>query len=671
MTENQLATQSSPYLLQHKDNPVHWRPWGPAALEEARRQSKPILLSVGYAACHWCHVMAHESFEDPATAAVMNRLFVNIKVDREERPDIDQIYMSALHALGEQGGWPLTMFLTPDGEPIWGGTYFPRTARYGRPAFVSILEEIARVVREEPETISHNAGLLMQHLKAPQSDAARLTLDRDLLDRAAARLLGLIDREHGGIKGAPKFPQATLLDFLWRAGERTGDPAYRDAVLTTLRNICQGGIYDHLGGGFARYSVDDRWLVPHFEKMLYDNGQLVTLLTQAFIATGDRLFADRVAETIAWLAREMVTPEEAFAASIDADSEGHEGRFYVWTHDEIVDVVGEAEAVFFARAYGVYPDGNWEGVNILNRLGTTSLLTDADEARLAAARAKLLSRRDGRVRPATDDKVLADWNGLMIAALASAGATFQRFDWIAMADRAFAFITGPMARGDRLAHSWRDDKSVFPGLATDYADTITAALALHAATQEPHYLAEAEKLAATLRRHHWDDDAPGYFLSADDAEALIVRPRSATDEATPSANSVMAQNLVRLWHLTGNHAYRDDVDAIIEASAPAVAGNLFAATGMLSALDLRLNATDVVIVAPSGVSPSALVDTVRRHWTPNIILSVHAGAAGLSPSHPACGKTALDDKPTAYVCRGETCSLPITDPQALVALLRP
>ena len=671
MTENQLATQSSPYLLQHKDNPVHWRPWGPAALDEARRENKPILLSVGYAACHWCHVMAHESFEDPATAAVMNRLFVNIKVDREERPDIDQIYMSALHALGEQGGWPLTMFLTPDGEPIWGGTYFPKTARYGRPAFVSILEEVARVVNEEPDSVSHNAGLLMQHLHAPQADAAGLTLDRDLLDRAAARLLGLIDREHGGIKGAPKFPQATLLDFLWRAADRNGDPACRDALLTTLRTICQGGIYDHLGGGFARYSVDDRWLVPHFEKMLYDNGQLVTLLTQAFVATGDRLFADRIAETIAWLDREMTTPEGAFAASIDADSEGHEGRFYVWTREEIIDVLGEEEAAFFAHTYGVYPDGNWEGVNILNRLGSMTPLPDAGEARLAAAREKLLARRDGRVRPATDDKVLADWNGLMIAALAFAGATFQRPDWIAMADRAFAFVTGPMARGDRLAHSWRDAKSAFPGLATDYADTIAAALALHAATQDPGYLAAAEDLAATLRRHHWDKATPGYFLSADDAEALIVRPRSATDEATPSANSVMAQNLVRLWRLTGTDAYRDDADAIIDASAPAVAGNVFAATGMLSALDLRLGATDVVIVAPPGASPGGLVDTVRRAWTPNTILSVHEGAAALPPSHPASGKTAVDGKPTAYVCRGETCSLPVTEPEALVTLLRP
>jgi uncharacterized protein len=671
MTENLLAHESSPYLLQHKDNPVHWRAWGPDALAEARRENKPILLSVGYAACHWCHVMAHESFEDPATAAVMNRLFVNIKVDREERPDIDQIYMSALHALGEQGGWPLTMFLTSDGKPIWGGTYFPKTARYGRPAFVNVLEEVARVVREEPEKIAHNTGLLMQHLHERSDSGGRLTLDRDLLDRAASRLLGLIDREHGGIKGAPKFPQATVLDFLWRASDRTGDRAFRDAVLVTLRNICQGGIYDHLGGGFARYSVDDRWLVPHFEKMLYDNGQLVELLCHAFIATGEPLFAQRIAETVAWLDREMVTPRGAFAASIDADSEGDEGKFYVWTIDEIVDVLGAEEGAFFARNYGVHEAGNWEGVNILNRLATLTLPADVDAARLAAAREALLLRRAVRVRPATDDKVLADWNGLTIAALALAGATFGRPDWIATADRAFAFVTGPMARDGRLAHSWRDGKSVFPGLATDYADLIKAALALHAATLRPAYLARAEALAATLRRHHFDAATPGYYLSADDADALIIRPRSETDEATPGANSVMAQNLIRLWHLTGTDAYRADADAVIEASGPAIASNLFATTGILSALDFRLNATDVVIVHPAGVAADGLLAAVRRHATPNLVLSVYEGAADLPPTHPAAGKTAADGKATAYVCRGETCSLPVTEAEGLAELLRP
>ncbi len=668
MSENLLRHEASPYLLQHKDNPVHWRPWGPAALAEAQAADKPILLSVGYAACHWCHVMAHESFEDPETAAVMNELFVNIKVDREERPDIDQIYMAALHATGQQGGWPLTMFLTPKGEPIGGGTYFPKAARYGRPAFVDLLRDVARVYHANPAAIASNAALITAHLSAPQSGPA-IALDRALLDRAAERLLGFMDPVHGGTNGAPKFPQASLLEFLWRAAYRTGDAAYRDIVLVTLTNICQGGIYDHLAGGFARYSTDARWLAPHFEKMLYDNAQLIALLAAAWRATGEALFRIRIEETIGWLAREMQLGADAFAASIDADSDGHEGRFTVWTRAEVLAVLGQGEGTFFADTYDISDGGNWEGVSIPNRLKTPDPLSDADERRLAAARATLLAHRAHRARPATDDKVLADWNGLTIAALAFAGATLARPDWIDLAAAAFRFVTTAMTRAGRLAHSWRDGKTVFPGLATDYAAMTKAALALHEATFDPDWLAHAEHLAATMRRHHWDADRPGYFLSADDAEALIVRPRSDTDDATPSAASLMATNLIRLWRLTGSDAYRADADALLAAASPLIATNLFATTGLMSALDLRLGATDVVIIQ-SKISPAApLLAAARRSATPNTIITLHHDAARLPPAHPASGKTIVDGKAAAYVCRGETCSLPITDPAMLVTML--
>ncbi len=666
MSENLLRHEASPYLLQHRDNPVHWRAWGPDALAEARRDNKPILLSVGYAACHWCHVMAHESFEDPETASVMNRLFVNIKVDREERPDIDQIYMAALHALGEQGGWPLTMFLTAEGEPIWGGTYFPPTARYGRPSFVSILEEVARIFREEPEKIEQNRSHLLGALrKRPGGPAA--PVDRALLDQAAERLLGFMDLTHGGIRGAPKFPQPSLLDMLWRAGRRTADERYREAVLVSLRNIAQGGIYDHLGGGFARYSVDARWLVPHFEKMLYDNAQLVELMTHAFLATGDTLFRNRIEETVSWLFREMRLPGGAFAASIDADSEGHEGKFYVWRSEEVREVLGEDEATFFEPVYDITPGGNFEGASILNRLAHMDLLSPADEERLAVDRTLLLARRETRVRPMTDDKVLADWNGLMIAALALAGQTFSRPDWINAATGAYRFILDTMSRGDRLAHAWREGKSVYPGLATDYAAMIKAALALQAATHDNSFIADATRLAGSLRRHHWDTSSPGYFLAADDAEALILRPRSITDEATPSATSVMAANNIRLWRLTGDDTYRADADAII-AAAP-ITENLFAATAMLSALDLRLGAIDVVIVHPKGVDPAGLISSARGASTPNVILTLHEDTAALPSGHPAADKTALAGMATAYVCRGETCSLPVIDANALASLL--
>ncbi len=668
MTENLLGQEASPYLLQHKDNPVHWRPWGSAALAEAKRENKPVLLSVGYAACHWCHVMAHESFEDPAIADLMNRLFVNIKVDREERPDVDQIYMAALHELGEQGGWALTMFLTPDGEPIWGGTYFPPASRYGRPGFPDVLKEVARIFREEPDKVENNRKLLKAHLSKPPA-AASLTLDGQLLDSASSRLLDLMDRESGGIRGAPKFPQASLLELLWRAGERTGESAYRDIVLTTLRTIAAGGIYDHVGGGFARYSVDSRWLVPHFEKMLYDNAQLIEHYAIAHVATGNDLFRMRIEETIAWLEREMVVEDGVYAASLDADSEGHEGRFYVWTHAEVLDVLGPEDGAFFAAAYDITPAGNWEGVSIPNRLAHPTLADAETERRLAEARAKLLARRETRVRPARDDKVLTDWNALTIAGLATAGALVDRREWIELAARTYRRLVSLMSVDDRLAHAYRAGKTVFPGIATDYAALIKAALALRAATLENSYLIDAQRFSEMLRAHHWDAAHPGYFLSADDADALIVRPRSNVDEATPSANALMGVNLMRFWRLTGKDAYRRDLDDLLAASAGTIAANLFSTAGTLNALDARLNAVDVVIVKPIGSDPTLLIDVVRRHWRRNLILTVLDDTATLADTHPAAGKGAVGEKPTVYVCRGETCSLPVIEPADLAKLL--
>ncbi len=498
---NRLAEETSPYLLQHQDNPVDWRAWGPEALAEAKRSNKPILLSVGYAACHWCHVMAHESFEDEATARVMNDLFVNIKVDREERPDIDQIYMAALHHLGEHGGWPLTMFLTPDGEPIWGGTYFPKTTRYGKPAFVDVLREIARLFRDEPAKIERNRAALMERLAAAARPAGAATIGRAELDNAARQLGGLIDPVNGGTRGAPKFPQAALFECLWRAGLRTGENRYFAAVEITLDHICEGGIYDHLGGGFARYSVDERWLVPHFEKMLYDNAQLLELLAIAYQRTGKDLYRRRAYETVAWLKREMTTEEGAFSASLDADSEGEEGKFYVWSYDEVIRQLGIEDGEFFARHYDVTPAGNFEGHNILNRLKPLPR-SDADEARLAGLRDKLLSVRAARVRPGLDDKVLADWNGLMIAALANAATILDEPAWLGMASRAFDFVASAMGRGDRLGHSWRQDKLKFPGLASDFAAMIRAALALQEATGTRSYLDRALQWQQALDRDY-------------------------------------------------------------------------------------------------------------------------------------------------------------------------
>src|SRR5438874_10392380 len=538
--ENRLAQETSPYLLQHKHNPVDWWPWGPQALAEAQRANKPILLPVGYAACHWCHVMAHESFEDEATARVMNDLFVNIKVDREERPDIDQIYMSALHLLGEHGGWPLTMFLTPAGEPFWGGTYFPKESRYGKPAFVDVLNNVARIFRDDPTSIEHNRSALMQRLAESARPKGRVVIGAAELDRAAQQLGSLLDPIHGGTRGAPKFPQPMLLEFLWRAGQRTGQARYFNAVELTLEHICEGGIYDHVGGGFSRYCVDERWLVPHFEKMLYDNAQLLELLGLAHQRSGKDLFRRRAHETVGWLEREMTTPQGAFCTSLDADSEGEEGKFYVWSLAEVQELLG-SDAEAFAAQYDVTPEGNFEGHNILNHLehlpGTAATPDMAPEVR-----AKLMTARAKRVRPGLDDKVLADWNGLMIAGLVHASLAFDQPRWLTLAVRAFDWIADTMSQEDRLGHSWREGRLLVPGLASDHANMIRAALALHEATGRPDYLQRAIAWQGTLDRYYVNRTTGGYFLTASDAQGLVVRPDSTADEATPNSNAIAAQN---------------------------------------------------------------------------------------------------------------------------------
>jgi uncharacterized protein len=663
--ENRLARETSPYLLQHKDNPVDWWPWGPEALAEAKSTNKPILLSVGYAACHWCHVMAHESFEDAGTAAVMNELFVNIKVDREERPDIDQIYMAALHHLGEQGGWPLTMFLTPNGEPIWGGTYFPQSSRYGKPAFADVLREVARLFREEPEKIEQNRAALMGRLAASARKPGTVTIGIAELDAMARQLGGIVDPVNGGTRGAPKFPQAALFELLWRAGLRTGEARFFAAVEITLDHICEGGIYDHLGGGFSRYSVDQRWLVPHFEKMLYDNAQLLELLAIAYLRTRKPLYRQRASETVGFVAREMTTEAGAFASSLDADSEGEEGKFYVWSYDEIIKQLGVEDGEFFARHYDATPQGNFEGHNILNRLQPISR-GDADETRLAVLRAKLLAVRGGRIRPGLDDKVLADWNGLMIAALADAGLMVAEPSWLDMAARAFAFVAATMTRGDRLGHSWRQGQLKFPGLASDFAAMIRAALALYEATGARNYLDQALSWQRALERDYADPDTGTYYLTASDAEGLVVRPAASTDEATPNHNAVAAANLVRLSALAGEDRYRHQADRLIAAIAPQAVDNVYMHMALLNAIDLRLRAAEIVVTG-EGAAAAALLNAARA-LSPLDRVVLPAGSASVLPdSHPARAQIeAARGEPRAFVCVGETCSLPLADPAALV-----
>ncbi len=669
MSENRLGRETSPYLLQHKDNPVHWRAWGPEALAEAKATGKPILLSVGYAACHWCHVMAHESFEDAATAAVMNDLFINIKVDREERPDIDAIYMGALHRLGQQGGWPLTMFLDSDARPFWGGTYFPKRSQWGRPAFVDVLRRVAEVHREEPDKVASSAAALIESLSAPAADFGGPEITDPMLKELTGRMARLVDPVHGGLTGAPKFPQWSLFWLLWRGAIRYGLPDAKAAVVTTLANIAQGGIYDHLGGGFARYSVDERWLVPHFEKMLYDNALLIDLMTEVWRETGNPLFKVRIEETIAWLLREMVAEGGGFAASLDADSEGEEGKFYVWTEAEVERVLGPENAGFFGKFYGITPEGNWEGRTILNRLGALELGSDADERRLADLRAKLLAARSSRVRPGWDDKVLADWNGLAIAALAKAAQVFDRPDWLAAAERGFAFVAGGMSSGDRLAHAARGGRTSAPGTASDYSNMIWGALRLYQATANASYLAAARRWTETVDRHFWQRETGGYALSADDTADVIVRLRSAADDATPNANGIMVSNLAALAVLTGEEKWAERGRDILRAFAGDMARNLLSHTGLLTA-SMDLAAPHLIAIIEDESGDGALWAALTALSIPGA-LEFRVRDDGAAVAAPILqGKKKIEGKPTAYVCIGPQCSAPIGDPDELGKLLR-
>jgi uncharacterized protein YyaL (SSP411 family) len=674
--ENRLGRETSPYLLQHKDNPVHWWPWGPAALAEARRTGKPILLSVGYAACHWCHVMAHESFEDPATAAQMNELFVNIKVDREERPDIDAIYMRALHSLGEHGGWPLTMFLDSEARPFWGGTYFPPEPRFGRPAFKTVLAEVARIYREEPDKVGHNAGLLVKALQQ-RGDGEAGGATPDLGDAGLSALAGpmvrAVDARRGGLAGAPKFPQWSFFWLLWRLAIRYRHPGALQAVDTTLTNICQGGIYDHLGGGFARYSVDERWLVPHFEKMLYDNALLIDLMTEVYRETGSDLYKARIEETVAWLQREMIADGGGFAASLDADSEGEEGRFYVWSKAEIEEVLGADDAKLFCEVYDVAPAGNWEGHTILNRLGSLDLRSPEDEQALAAMRAKLLARRAGRIRPGWDDKVLADWNGLMIAALTHAARVFDRPDWLRLAKAAFHFVLTGMEKEGRLLHACRDGRAHAPATASDYANMIWAAVRLHLATGDATYLGVAERWVAVIDERYWVAEPGGYAFTADDTPDVIVRLRSAHDDATPNANGIMLCNLMALHLLTGKPRYLEWAEAIPQAFAADISRNTFGHCGLIAGtLDLLAPQHVVVIerrTADAQPGSSPLARAIVDLSLPGAVEQVVEPGQTL-PNPALTGKSALADRPTAYACLGPQCSLPVTEPEALVEVLR-
>jgi uncharacterized protein len=660
---NRLADETSPYLRQHADNPVDWFPWGDEAFAAARRDDKPVLLSVGYSACHWCHVMAHESFEDPETAALMNELFVNIKVDREERPDVDEIYMEAVQALTGQGGWPMTVFLTPDGRPFFGGTYFPKTRRGGMIAFPELCRRIDELWRTRRPDIDTQAGQLTAALgRSALVEPGDGPPDGDVLESAVKALRQQHDDARGGFGGAPKFPQAMSLDLLVRslAREPSPDPDIRRAAETSLDAMASGGIYDHLGGGFARYSVDAVWLVPHFEKMLYDQALLTRVYLHAWQVMGHERYRQVLDETLGYVLRDLRHPEGGFFSAEDADSEGEEGRFYVWTADQVVAALdGDRELADEVMAfYGVTAEGNFEGRTILNRIhargdGQVDL---SRPPRIEAARARLFAARERRVRPGLDDKVLTEWNGLMLAALAEAAAATRRRYWLEAAVGTGEFLLRSLRRGDgRWLRSWQAAGGArHLAYAADHAALVDAFVRLSEATGEARWIEAARGTADALLDLFWDDARGGLFTTGSDAERLLTRNKDLMDNATPGANSLAAVALLRLSALTGEDRYRDRAERILRLTGSRAAQHPTAFGHLLSAIDLAAHGIDEVVVAGDRRD---LVEVVQRRFLPGAVL-----AWGERYSSPLWEGR---DDGRAYVCRNFACGLPAEDPEAL------
>ena len=646
---NRLAQEASPYLRQHADNPVDWYPWGEEAFARANQENRPILLSVGYSACHWCHVMAHESFEDPDVAAVMNELFVNVKVDREERPDVDAIYMEAVQAMSGQGGWPMTVFLTPDGEPFYGGTYYPPRSSHGRPGFVELMRAIDDAWRQRRDQVDEQARNLTAAIRA---NSAAIPVESAVgeaeIDAAVAGLMRALDHEWGGFGSAPKFPQPSFSELLLHRSFDSNNPGLLAAVTQTAAAMAAGGIYDHLGGGFARYSVERTWTVPHFEKMLYDQAGLVRLYTRLWRASPDPAWAQVVDETITYVLRDLAHPEGGICSAEDADSEGVEGKFYVWSLGEIRDIAPQA-----VEWYGVTESGNFEGTNILRRPLRETLLRPPE---IEAARQSLFEAREKRVRPGLDDKVLCEWNAMFLAALCEAAATFDRHDW---ADAARDLSAGLPERTRRDDGRWmRAAGSRHLAVAADYAWLVDAYTRVTELTGDGSGLELATQTATEMVDLFWDQEHGGLLTVGRDAERLITEPRDSYDGATPSANSVAAVALVRLGALTSDHSWVDRARQIIDSIAGQITRNPASATNALLAVDLLRRGVQEVVVPGE---PSELTEVVRMGWWPRTVLAHGAGW----PSPLWEGRRAG----LAYVCEGSVCRAPVTEPDALRAAL--
>ena len=668
MKSNQLASTNSPYLLQHAHNPVDWYPWGADALEKARLEDKPIFLSIGYAACHWCHVMAHESFEDSDTAQIMNDYFVNIKVDREERLDLDSIYMQAVVAMTGSGGWPMSVFLTPEGKPFYGGTYFPPVRRYNMPAFREVLLSVARIWREDRASLLESSQKITAHIQETSQElGAGQPLSKENLEQAAMTLAQTYDWKNGGWGSAPKFPQPIAVDFLLRRAVR-GDQFALDIATHALQAMAKGGMYDVVGGGFARYSTDDRWLVPHFEKMLYDNAQLALAYLHAYLLTHQVNFRRVCEETLDFVGRELTHPEGGFYSSLDADSEGEEGKFYLWTLEELRQVIpGPAEADFFLAAYGVTKAGNFEGRTVLQRQLEDTQLADqyhlpVDEvpAHLSRLHALLRKARTGRIRPGTDDKVLVSWNAQMLSAFAEAARYLQRKDYLVMAQLNARFLLGQLYQEGRLMRSWREGKANHTAYLEDYAALILGLLNLYQSDPDPVWFASAHNLTIDIVQH-FSDPAGGFFDTRDDHEALIARPKDLQDNATPSGNALAVLALLQMSAYTGRGDWRDLAEAPLEGIQSAAVRYPTAFSFWLSAADFAIGPVQEVAILGATDDPKrqALIETLWGAYRPNLVAAISTyplpeGSPPLLADRPLC-----DGQPTAYVCQNFVCKQPV------------
>jgi uncharacterized protein YyaL (SSP411 family) len=650
---NRLAHETSPYLQQHAANPVDWYPWGPEALERARAEGKPILISIGYSACHWCHVMAHESFEDPRVADVMNRLFVNVKVDREERPDLDLVYQTAHQMLAQRpGGWPLTMFLTPEGAPFFGGTYFPKAPRYGLPGFPELCERIATLWRERQADIAtQNAALADAFGRTlPRSRAERGQFSPDAIARLLDELRASFDATLGGFGGAPKFPHVPDLELCLRRGAN-------EIVGVTLTHMCEGGVFDQLGGGFYRYSVDAQWMIPHFEKMLYDNGALLGLLADAWLATREPLYERAAAQTAGWLMREMQSPEGGYYSSLDADSEHEEGKFYVWTRDEIRSLLPEEEYAAFARRFGLDRPPNFEGR--FWHLHGFERASDAEEPLVAAARAKLFAAREQRVRPGRDEKVLVSWNALAIRGMAHAGRVFRRPEWIASARRALDFLRARMWQGGRLRATYKGGRAHLNAYLDDYAFLIAALLELLQAEFRPGDLGWARTLADVLLEQFEDPQLGGFFFTAAEHERLFHRPKPGHDQASASGNAVAAWALGRLAAITGEERYRRSAERTLELFYPLISERPAGFASMAIALSEQLVPPSVLVLRGRGAELQRWQEGLAAEYLPDtLVLAIADGTPGLPAT---LDKPARPEPVNGWLCRGVTCLEPISN----------